>query len=539
MIDVLVVGSGAAGLTCALNVKNSGKSIKILSKTYPTHSQTTQAQGGMNAVIDEEIDTIDHHIEDTLKSSHEIGELDSIRRLCTQAKQCVEWLDNIGVPFSRDEQGGIAQRKLGGAKYARACYSSDYTGLKILHTLYDNCLKEDIEFLNEHMMLNIIVENKKAIGVTALNIVTGEVIEILAKSIVLATGGYAGIYNNFTTNSYASTGDGIAAALRAGAKLKNMEFVQFHPTALKDSNILISESARGEGGYLVDSNGERFVDELKPRDEVARAIYEKMQSGEDVFLDVRHLGLEKIQELMPQERELAMQFCGVKMEEELIPINPAAHYSMGGIQTDKDCGTNLRSLYACGECADNGVHGANRLGGNSLLELIVFGKAAAKSAIANADMINDIYKPNTKQFLNDTNFIKAVYHFTNQIDFYEKKEFMGKIFYKNIGLFRTDLNIKAVLSQIRQWQKEFTFMGIGDKSKEYNRNLADFIEFGNMLELSEVIAVSAISRCESRGAHFRLDHPFEVESYRKNTIAWKEDGTLVVDFYELESSNEN
>jgi len=537
MTDILIIGSGGAGLSAALRAKELGASVLVVSKTYPTHSQTSQAQGGINAVMHEN-DGIENHVNDTLKSSHGLGDVNAIQTMCENAKENIEWLNILGVPFSRDDTSHIAQRKLGGASFARACYSSDYTGLKILHTLYDSCIKESINFLHEHMLLNFIVENSTVVGITAIDLQTMEVKELLAKSVIVATGGYIALYNGFNTNSNSTTGDGIAAALRAGAKLSNMEMIQFHPTAIKGCNVLMSESARGEGGYLVDEQDNRFIDELKPRDEVARAIYEKIQEKHEVFLDVRHLGLEKIKEAIPQERRLAYDFTNVKLEEEKISINPAAHYCMGGILVNKEAKTTLKNLYACGECAQTNIHGANRLGGNSLLEIITFGKIAASSAYKalKKDTKKQITSP-TKQFLNDTAFIKAVYDFPNKINFYEKKEFMGKIFFKNVGLFRNDLNMKAVLSQLRQWQKEFSFMGIGDKSRICNKNLVEFIEFGNMLELSETVVISAISRCESRGAHFRSDHPFEVKDFAKNSVAYKVDGILAVDFEELNHEN--
>lgn len=531
MIDVLIIGSGGAGLSAALYAKKAGASVLVVSKTYPTHSQTSQAQGGMNAVLHQD-DSIENHVNDTLKSSHALGNKFVIQHMCENAKATIQWLDELGVPFSRDENSQIAQRKLGGASFSRACYSSDYTGLKILHTLYDTCIKESIEFLNEHMLLNFIVEDETVKGITALDIQTTQVKEILAKQVIVATGGYISLYNGFNTNSNATTGDGIAAAFRAGAKLSNMEFIQFHPTAIKGCNVLVSESARGEGGYIVDEQGNRFVDELKPRDEVARAIYEKLQDNQEVFLDVRHLGLEKINEAIPQERRLAMDFAKIKLEEELLSINPAAHYCMGGILVDKDAKTTLKNLYACGECAQTNVHGANRLGGNSLLEIITFGQIAAKSCLNGLKNSNETFSSNTQQFLNDKMYIESVFSFPNQISFYEKKEFMGKIFFKNIGLFRNDNNMKAVLAQVRQWQKEFSSMGIGDKSTLYNKNLIEFIEFGNMLELSEVVVLNALSRCESRGAHFRSDYPFEVKEYAKNSVAFKYDGIAAVDFEE-------
>lgn len=529
MIDVLVVGSGGAGLSAALHAKKEGANVLVVSKTYPTHSQTCQAQGGMNAVITEQ-DSVENHVHDTLKSSHGLGKEAIIQSMCEDAKPIINWLNELGVPFTRTREGKIAQRKMGGASHSRSCYSADYTGLKILHTLYDTALKENIEFLNEHMILNIIVENEQAVGITAMDLKTSQVKEILAKTVILATGGYISIYNGFNTNSNATTGDGVAAALRAGAKLSNMEFIQFHPTAIKGANVLISESARGEGGYLVDDKGERFVDELKPRDVVARAIYDKMHQDKTVYLDLRHLGLDKINEVMPQERRLAMQFAHVKIEEELLPINPAAHYCMGGVFINDKSETTRENLYACGECAQSNVHGANRLGGNSLLEILSFGKKAGMQAASKARNTQYHTKENTQQYQSDKNFIAQVFHLPNQIDFYDKKAFMGKIFFKNVGLYRNDINMKAVLSQVRQWQKEFMFMGITDKCTIYNRNLVEFIEFGNMLELSEAVVISAISRCESRGAHYREDHPKEVESYAKNSIAYRYENTLAVDF---------
>lgn len=531
MVDVLIIGSGGAGLTAALEASKLGAKVKVISKTFPTHSQTVQAQGGINAVLYEG-DSVEEFTNDTFTASKKLGVLDNIEFMCANSKETISWLSELGVPFSiKDEK--IAQRKFGGAYNIRTCYSSDYTGLKILHTLYDTCIKEGIEFINEHLVLNLITEDKKAVGVTAYDMNSGEVVEIFAKSVILATGGYAGLYTNFTTNSYASTGDGLAMAIRAGAKLSNMEFMQFHPTTLKDVNILISESARGEGGYLVDSAGDRFIDELKPRDEVARAIYQKLQEGSEVYLDLRHLGVDRINEIMPQERLLAKEFSNISMESELLPIAPAAHYSMGGVLTNKEAQTSIENLYACGECAQAGIHGANRLGGNSLLEIITFGKVAGKNAFLNAQKQESKSDIKSEQFQMDKRFVQAVFNFPNKIDFYEKKDFMGKILFKNVGLFRTDLHMKAVLSQLRQWQKEFNFMGINDKSKYYNKNFVEFIEFGNMLELAEVFVVSAISRCESRGSHYRTDHPKEQDSYLKNSISYKVDGVLAVDFEDV------
>jgi len=534
MIDILIVGSGAAGLTAALEAKKNTQNVVVLSKTYPTHSQTVQAQGGINAALNEN-DKVQIHIDDTVKSAHEIGNNDAIEILCQNAKDAIKWLDDIGVPFSRDENNRIAQRQLGGTKQTRACYSSDYTGLKILHTLYDQCIKNGIKFYNERMMLNLIVEKNTVKGLTAFNIATGDIEEYLAKNVILATGGYGGIYYDYTTNSYATTGDGQATALRAGVKLKDMEYIQFHPTTLDKNNILISESARGEGGYLVTKDGKRFVDELKPRDEVARAILEKINYGFEIFLDLRHLGKEKINEAMPQENRLVKEFCHLSMESDLIPIHPAAHYTMGGIKTNTKAQTNIKNLYACGECANNGVHGANRLGGNSLLELIVFGKIAAQNAVQNIDDTNYDCESNSKQYQEDKKMIEDIYSKDVELDFYKYKQDIGRLLFEDIGLFRHEDKITEILNKIELFKNDLNKMGIEDKSKIYNKNLVEFLEYKNIIELLEPIALSALNRKESRGAHYRVDYPNQDEKYSKECLVWLENGKLNIEYFDIKS----
>jgi len=530
MFDVIIIGSGAAGLTAALNAKKSNTNVLVVSKTYPTHSQTVQAQGGINAVLYEGVDSVDQHVDDTLKASKGLAIKDNIKLMCKEAKETISWLNDIGVPFTRNENNQIAQRKFGGTKNIRTCYSSDYTGLKILHTLYDQCIKEGIHFLNEHSLLNLIIENNKCLGATVLDINTGEIKELSSKSLILASGGYSGIYTNFTTNSYANTGDGIASAIRAGVELSNMEFIQFHPTALKGSNILISESARGEGGYLLDYKYERFIDELKPRDEVSRAIFERISNNENVYLDLRHLGIDKIKNLMPQERRLALEFSNVKLEDELLPINPAAHYSMGGIKTDINCKTNIQNLYACGECAQSSVHGANRLGGNSLLEIVSFGKIAGVNAALNAKENKEEFISNTKQLLLDKKHINSIFKYSNEINFYSIKEEMGKNLFNNVGVFRDEDNMNKALSFINKAEKQISIMGVKDKELAYNKNLVEFLEFINMLEVSKLVIKSAILRKESRGAHFRVDYPMEEKTLEVNTLITKNNNILNIKF---------
>jgi succinate dehydrogenase / fumarate reductase flavoprotein subunit len=532
MIDVLVIGSGGAGLVAAIAARESGASVKVVGKSFPTRSQTSMAQGGINAAMaNVEDDSVESHIQDTLRSAQGLADEAAVRKLCEEAIESIEWLDRIGLPFSRTKNGKIAQRRLGGASGIRACYAQDYTGLKILHTLYDQACKAGIEFVNEHFLLNYIVEEDRNVsGATFLNIKTGEVMQIEAKSVVIATGGYSQVFHGFSTNSSASTGDGLAAAIRAGARLSDIEFVQFHPTALKNSAILISESARGAGGYLLNSKKERFTDELAPRDIVARAINDEIEKEGEVFLDIRHLGEEFIDHELPQERKLAITYEGVDPVVDLIPIKPVAHYTMGGVDVDERSMSCINGLFAAGEAANHKVHGANRLGGNSLLELIVFGRQAGKSASAYAKE-KRVLCSNGEQLKKDRDFISGIEQFSNEVDFYEKREFLGRLFYENVGIKRADTGLKNALQAVQKIQHEFPLMGPKDKSKSYNTNLVEFIEFGNILELSEILLVGAISRKESRGAHFREDIPSKDDKvYAAHTLSWKEEDALCVDF---------
>jgi succinate dehydrogenase / fumarate reductase flavoprotein subunit len=526
--SVIVIGAGGAGLVAALNAHEGGAKVTVLTKEYPTRSQTCMAQGGINAALSNvSQDSIEAHIQNSLKSAHGLANEDAVRFLCEEAPKAVGWLDSIGVPFSRTKDSKIAQRTLGGASAPRACYAQDYTGLKILHTLYDRCLASGIEILSEKYLLDFITcqdtDNKPYVtGVSVLNKRSGEVEVYESGSVVVATGGYSRIFHKHSTNSVATTGDGVASAVRAGARLSDMEFIQFHPTALKGSSILISESARGAGGHLLNSKGERFTNELAPRDEVARAIHEQMAKGEDVFLDIRHLGSEFIDEELPQERKLAKLYENIDPVHDLIPIKPVAHYSMGGIEVDKNSMSNIEGLYAVGECANHKVHGANRLGGNSLLELVVFGKQAGINAAKYAQNFNKSIDMSEQKTAAD-NFIEDVKKFSNKINFYEKQELLGELFYKKVGIKRDKTALESALNEVRELIKDLPQMGVSDKSKIYNTNLIEFIEFKNMLELSELTLICAISREESRGAHFRVDKPTEDDmSFRAHSVIGKD-----------------
>lgn len=528
---IIIVGAGGAGLVAAINAKENGGEVIVITKDYPTRSQTCMAQGGINAALSNVgEDSVEAHIKNTLKSAHGIADEDAVKFMCEEAPDAVRWLDSIGVPFSRTAESKIAQRTLGGASAPRACYAQDYTGLKILHTLYDRCLALGIEFLSERYLLECITgtdnNNKSYVcGVTALNKRSGEVEVYEASSVIMATGGYSRIYHTHSTNAVGSSGDGIAVALRGGARVSDLEFVQFHPTAMKNSAILISESARGAGGYLLNSKGERFTNELAPRDEVARAIDDEMLKGEDIFLDIRHLGEEFIDEELPQERKLAKLYENVDPVHDLIPIKPVAHYTMGGIEVDENSKTSIDGLYAVGECANHKVHGANRLGGNSLLELIVFGKQAGEAAVKYA-------KENEKSVDIDLSvkhaddFITEMKNYTNEIDFYQKREYLGDIFYLHVGIKREKENLESVLIDVRKLLQNLPKMGISDKSKIYNSNMTEFLEFKNMLELSELVLIGAIAREESRGAHFRVDKPSENNELFKAHSVIDKDGNI-------------
>ena len=536
MVDVLVIGSGGAGLSAALAAKEAGASVLVVGKMYPTNSQTSMAQGGINAALGNvEEDHTSLHIQDTIKSARGLCDEDMVRHMCGDGPKTIEWLETLGVPFSRIEASqseanqyssvkSVAQRQMGGASAKRACYAQDYTGLKILHTLYDTCLKEGIDFLDEHFLLNLIVPEDTIKGATFLNIRSGEVVQIDAKSVILATGGYGGIYHGYTTNMYGATGDGIAAVLRAGGAVSDMEFVQFHPTALKHSCILVSESARGEGGYLVNEKGERFVDELLPRDIVARAIFTQMQEGQRVFLDVRHLGEAKLMKLLPQEVALCKLHEHVDPSRELIPIKPVAHYSMGGIDVDYALEINgIKGCFAVGECANAKVHGANRLGGNSLLEITALGRFAGENAYKHAVYASSKSADDT-QHRKDRDDIEALFAKERAGSFYPYQEELGQLFYEKVGIVRHNDTLNEALEEVIAMQVAQKSMGLEDKSRENNQHLIEFLEFQNALLLAPTIISAAIARDESRGAHFKIGFEQEDEAFKKHIVLqWKKE----------------
>jgi len=493
MYDILIVGSGGAGLSCALEAKKRGEKVAVVCQSSPTSAATCMAQGGLNGVIyEDDGDSVSLHVEDTLKGGARLADKMMVSLMCQGAKEDILWLDSIGMPFSRNKSR-IAQRKFGAASKDRTTYSQDYTGLKLLHTLYDNCLKENIEFIDNTFVVDLIVKESTCRGVVVLK--NDEVETIESKSVVLATGGYAGIYHGYTTNAIESTGDGVAMAFRAGAVLSDMEFVQFHPTSLKESSVLVSESARGAGGFLVNDKGERFIDELMTRDEVSRAVFLQIQKGNKIFLDIRHLGDEFISKNLPQEKKLIHIHQNLDPSKDLIPITPAAHYSMGGIDVDENLQTSIKGLYAIGECSNTKVHGANRLGGNSLLEIIHFGRSVIEKIEKTSLHVElETYKIEAK------NTIEKLISEKNSDAFFKLRDRLGNKLFQKAGIFRDKSGLEELLKSIDEIKIDFEKLTLRDKTL-----LISHLKFKNSLTVAKALVVSALQREESRGAHYRND----------------------------------
>ncbi len=538
MPDLLIIGSGGAGLSAALEAASRGAKVAVVTKTLPTQAQTCMAQGGINAALGNvEPDTPEEHITDTLRSAHGLADEAMVRTLCESAPETIEWLDRLLVPFSRIDSthstlntqhsalSTIDQRRLGGASHPRACYAQDYTGLKILQSLYDRCLEAGVTFYTGHYLLDLIVtEDREVVGADFWEIKTGKIRTIRAGATLLATGGYGALYQGYTTNAYGATGDGIAAVLRAGGVLEDMEFVQFHPTAMAPSAVLISESARGAGAWLINDKGKRFTDELAPRDIVARAMFDQIAAGRHLFLDLRPVPEKVLRELMPQELHLARLHAGIDATKEPIPVMPAVHYTMGGIAVDSRL--QIRGLgraYAAGECSAARVHGANRLGGNSLLEIIAFGRLAAVNALEEPK--GEIPEDTTPDRSSATR-IEGIFARKNRYNHYHKQKILGKRLYHDLGIVRDGTLIEDALNYLRELEGRLGETGLQDRSRRENRDLIELLEYENMLLLAQALSLSALKRTESRGAHYRRDFPEESPEWEKHIQIKMENGEV-------------
>jgi succinate dehydrogenase / fumarate reductase flavoprotein subunit len=501
--DILVVGGGLSGLRAVIELAEKKVDVAIITKVYPLRSHSVAAQGGINAAMREN-DSWEQHAFDTVKGSDYLADQDVVEILTKRAVSAVVENEQWGTAFSRTEDGRIAQRPFGGAAFPRTCYAADRTGQNLLHTTFEQVMMRSIKLYDEFFVTSLVVSENRMIGLTAIEIATGIVHGFTAKAVILATGGFGRVYGK-STNALINTGDGCALALKSGVPLKDMEFVQFHPTTLVPSNILITEGARGEGGYLVNVNGQRFMTdyapeqmELAPRDIVARAIQTEINEergfeGDYVHLDLRHLGAEKIKERLPGIREISMYFAGIDPIEEPIPVQPGQHYSMGGIHCDKNGATPLAGLFALGENSCMSVHGANRLGGNSLLETLVFGPIVGKSA---AEYIQDVRAPDSRIVEN------AAFQIRERIQrmlMREDGELPSNVrsqltstMDNLVGVFRKPDELEQALIKIHELQRRFEDVSLGRSHTRFNYALIRTLELENILFLEEAIIKSVI-----------------------------------------------
>ena len=538
--DIVIVGAGIAGMRAAIEASKYAN-VGIISKVYPTRSHSGAAQGGINAVLNPE-DTLESHIFDTVKGGDYLGDQNAIEILIKEAPENIYEIEHMGAIFSRTEDGKIAQRELGGASFPRACFFGDLTGHTLLHLLYEQLLKSNVKIYNERFVTKLIEEDGVCKGAICYNMQKGNFELLKTKAIVLATGGYGRAFAR-TTNAHINTGDGMALAYEIGTPLADMEFVQFHPTTLFGTNILVSEGVRGEGGYLKNNKDERFMEryvpskmELAPRDVVSRCIQIEVREGrgfenEYVHLDVTHFGEAKINEKIPQVKELAKKFAGVDIVKEPMPVQPAQHYSMGGIRNNVNGETNIKGLYAVGECGCVSVHGANRLGGNSLLETVVFGRRVGRNLekfVSSAEfskISENILKDEEKRIK------KLVDRKGKESSSAIRKE-LSEILTFKVGVFRVGNEIEQALKEIKKLQERAKKVFIQDKGTVYNTQLTSVIEMEFLLTISEIIALGALNRKESRGAHYRNDYTERNDkNWMKHTIAKKgKDGKINISY---------
>ncbi len=544
--DVIIVGAGLAGLRAAIGLADVAD-VALLSRVHPTRSHSVAAQGGVNASLGNmpgaEEDTPDAHAFDTVKGSDYLADQDAAAVLCHTAPEIVFELEHWGCPFSRLDDGRIAQRPFGGQGVPRTCYAADRTGHAMLHTLFEQATRRGVTRYDEWLALRLAVADGRCHGLAAMNLLTGRVEPLRAKAVVFATGGYGRVYGK-STNALICTGAGIGMAYRASAALKDMEFVQFHPTTLFGSNILITEGARGEGGHLKNSDGERFMEryaaqamELAPRDIVARAIQTEIDEGRGigegyVHLDLRHLGAEKIKARLPGIREIAIDFAHVDPIDEPIPVQPGQHYSMGGIDVDVHGATAVEGFFAAGECACVSVHGANRLGGNSLLETVVFGKRVGghlRERVGDLAMGDKpVVELAEREVLDE---IDSLSHGPAAAKTHEVNEALGIALRQGVGVFREDAAMRRALDEIRELRGRARGVRVTRAAGAFNWELVAALELPLAIDVAEAIAAGALARTESRGSHSRTDHPERRdEEWLKHTIATHSPDGLRLDY---------
>jgi succinate dehydrogenase / fumarate reductase, flavoprotein subunit len=543
--DVVVVGAGVAGMRAAIEASRYGADVAVVSKLHPTRSHSGAAEGGINAALgNASEDSPEQHTFFTVKGSDYLGDQDAIAVMCEEGPGDIYELEHMGCIFSRTPDGKIAQRPFGAGGAPRTCYAADITGHVLLHVLYEQLVKSEVTVYEEWFALDLVMDGERCVGLTAWDLVHGGVQGVEAGAVVLATGGLGRMYRG-TTNAYACTGDGMSMAWRAGVPLKDMEFMQFHPTTLKANGVLITEGCRGEGGYLRNAEGERFMfnyapnaGELASRDVVSRAEQTEIDEGRGVdgcvLLDLTHLGAKKITTVLHGSRELAMDYAGVDPIEEPIPVRPGSHYHMGGIDTDVWGRTVMPGLYAAGECACVSVHGANRLGGNSLLETVVFGRrsgaAAAQDVRSNGS--GGVFSPSAVRVA-ERRIAQLLYNFDGVRPHVLRDE-LADTMYDNAGIFRTAEGLEKCVTDIaglRERYRDGLGVVIQDKSRTFNSDLIQALELGSMLQMADCLVAGAVARTESRGAHSRLDYPErDDEQWLRHTLAGYDDGRVSLDY---------
>ena len=559
--DAVVIGAGGAGMRAALQISQSGQTCALLSKVFPTRSHTVSAQGGITVALgNTHEDNWEWHMYDTVKGSDYIGDQDAIEYMCKTGPEAILELDHMGLPFSRLENGTIYQRpfggqskNFGGEQAARTAAAADRTGHALLHTLYQQNLKNHTTIFSEWYALDLVKNADGAVvGCTALCIETGEVVYFKARATVLATGGAGRIYQS-TTNAHINTGDGVGMAIRAGVPVQDMEMWQFHPTGIAGAGVLVTEGCRGEGGYLLNKHGERFMERYAPnakdlagRDVVARSIMIEIREGRGcdgpwgphAKLKLDHLGKEVLESRLPGILELSRTFAHVDPVKEPIPVRPTAHYTMGGIETDQQCETRIKGLFAVGECSSVGLHGANRLGSNSLAELVVFGRLAGEQAMKRAAQAGEMnVAALDAQAADVEKRLKDLVNQEGNENWAKIRDEMGLSMEEGCGIYRTPELMQKTIDKLAELQERFKRVRITDNSSVFNTDLLYTIELGHGLNVAECMAHSAIARKESRGAHQRLDEGCTERddvNFLKHTLAFRDaDGTTRLEYGEV------
>ena len=534
--DVLVVGAGCAGMRAAIEAFDAGADVAMVSKIHPVRSHSGAAEGGINAALgNASEDDPEKHAFDTVKGSDYLGDQDAIQILCDEAPGDVYQLENWGAVFSRTDDGRIAQRPFGAAGEPRTAYAADITGHVLLQVLYEQVMKRDIRTYEEWFAWRLVVDDDRCQGVICWDLMNGGLKTLGAKTVILATGGAGRLYTG-TTNAYACTGDGMAMALRVGVPLKDMEMMQFHPTTLAPTGVLITEGCRGEGAYLLNSEGDRFLEryapnamELASRDVISRAEQTEIDEGRgvdgNVLLDLRHLGAEKIIERLHGTRELSMVFAGVDPIHEPIPVRPGAHYHMGGVDTDVWGLTSLEGLYAAGEVACVSVHGANRLGGNALMETITFGKRAGRHAAEWALANTTVEVPASVESDAERD-LKTLLGRTDGERPWKIRDELARTMHENFGVFRREELMQREGEIVQSLRDRYDRVVVDDKGNVFNSDLTQALELEYLLELAQCMVVCGLARKESRGAHARpYDFPDrDDDQYMKHTLVTWENG---------------